>query len=193
MNDFLQTIFNLLNENKKLPYYQAERRIDIFINFFLEDIIRQHTIFTDAIYVAAEFPLKKAEKSDHAAHIDYLMYSKIHNRMLFVELKTDNRSFKEDQISFYDSDNQFLSWYQKMNLIKMKKFDHKKRELINVIEQKVGDITDKMLVEAVILQPSIDATLRNSKWHYVELNHLTIKTEFQEEWDLFEKWVLSRL
>jgi hypothetical protein len=37
---FTKEIFKLLGENKKLPAYQAERRIDIFINIFLEDILK---------------------------------------------------------------------------------------------------------------------------------------------------------
>ena len=37
--NFLEEIFKLLIENKTMPYYQAERRVDIFINLFLAEIL----------------------------------------------------------------------------------------------------------------------------------------------------------
>ena len=53
-SDFLTKVFELLNKNQELPYYQAERRIDIFVNLFLEDIVLQKTKFVDAKFITVE-------------------------------------------------------------------------------------------------------------------------------------------
>lgn len=39
---FLDILFELLAKNNALPNYQAERRIDIFINHFLERILTEY-------------------------------------------------------------------------------------------------------------------------------------------------------
>lgn len=107
---FLDKIFYQLSNNISFPYYQAERRIDIFINFFLEDIVQQHTKFKNARFVAAEFPLVKSESSAHAAHIDYLMVDEAANTILMIELKTDNGSYDQSQILFYLKHLTFEGW-----------------------------------------------------------------------------------
>ena len=132
----LEKVFELLNDNKKLPYYAAERRIDIFINFFIEDIVRQHTCFTDAVYVAAEFPLKKGPSTDRAARIDYLMVSHMSKSVLLVELKTDDETYKTKQIAFYLKYENFKQWHDEFDTIKMKRFKNKKEALKKVIKNR---------------------------------------------------------
>jgi len=104
---FLIDLLNLLAENKKFPAYQAERRIDIFINFFLVDILK-HEIGKrqkdfQVAFIAPEFPLKK-QGNNQSTNVDYLcvLEDKLGNKkILFVELKTDSSSFDEDQLKTY--------------------------------------------------------------------------------------------
>jgi hypothetical protein len=189
---FLEAVFGLLHNNKRFPYYQAERRIDIFINFFIEDIIRQHTMFRDAIYVAAEFPLKKGE-TDHAAHVDYLMYSKEYKRALFIELKTDDKSYEEDQIIRYASEEGFLKWYEKMLDIKMNGYKEKKQYLIHQIQILIGAITEDLLVETIILKPTVDMHPKDAKRHFIALKGLDVNTAFHDEWLVLKNNVLNEL
>ena len=190
---FLERIFKMLNNNKSFPYYQAERRVDIFINFFLEDIIQQHTKFKDAIYVAAEFPLKKNSDTDHAAHIDYVMYSESLKCILFVELKTDNKSFDKKQIKFYNHEPNFLYWFNEMKKIKMNRFKDKKDFLLEIIDDKIGVITEDLTVQTVVLIPSFYEKNKESNCHIIQLNDIEIETSFQTEWKLFKEMILSKL
>lgn len=93
----LNSIFNILIENKKFPNYQAERRIDIFINYFLEKILREY-LGKSIEYVCPEFPIKK-EGSNLSTKLDYLCKSE--DEIIFVELKTDASSLKAEQAEIY--------------------------------------------------------------------------------------------
>jgi hypothetical protein len=99
---FINELFALLAANKKFPSYQAERRIDIFINFFLEDILTHHFPGSEVSCIAPEFPLKK-ESSNQSTNVDYLCVRKTgqEQRILFVELKTDTASFDKKQFETY--------------------------------------------------------------------------------------------
>lgn len=101
--NFTKEIFILLLENKKFPAYQAERRIDIFINFFLEDILKHYDPKADYKFIAPEFPLRKVS-SFQSTKVDYLCLkenSSGENEILLVELKTDVGSFDEEQCRIY--------------------------------------------------------------------------------------------
>jgi hypothetical protein len=102
-NAFVEELFKLLADNKKFPAYQAERRIDIFINFFLEEILENHFQGSKVTYVAPEFPLKK-DKGNQSTNVDYLCVKKEENgkkKILFVELKTNADSFDAKQCGIY--------------------------------------------------------------------------------------------
>ncbi len=200
MNEtFLRKIFSLLSGNQQFPYYQAERRIDIFINFFLEDIIRQHTEFKDAIFVAAEFPLKKNEKTDHAAHIDYLMYSQSKSTVLLVELKTDDSSFDSNQIDFYLNHEYFEDWYKKFESIKLNRHKTLKEYLQEVIKERIGSDLQNIKTAVIILKPTLvkgdydKLKCDHNRITFIPLKDLNIETEFQQEWNLLKEVVLARL
>ena len=94
-----QAMLELLNDNKRLPYYAAERRIDLFINFFIEDILTAY-YGEEVKFIAPEFPLKVL-KNNQAKKLDYLCMFKNTKQPIFFELKTDVLSFKSDQAGFY--------------------------------------------------------------------------------------------
>ena len=101
--EFLERVFKLLNDNSKLPKYQLERRVDIFINIFLEDILTNY--FNDGSkvkYICPEFPFKK-EGNRQSTNVDYLCSkeSEGNKEIIFVELKTDKRSFDSSQLEIY--------------------------------------------------------------------------------------------
>lgn len=100
---FTKEIFSLLSENKKFPAYQAERRIDIFINLFLEVILKHYDSKADYKFIAPEFPLRKVS-SFQSTKVDYLCLkenSSGEKEILLVELKTDVGSFDEEQCRIY--------------------------------------------------------------------------------------------
>lgn len=93
----LEGIFKLIINNKALPNYHAERRIDIFINYFIERILSSY-LGKETIFICPEFPLKKAD-TNQSTKLDYLC--KTENEIIFVELKTDAFSLKTVQANIY--------------------------------------------------------------------------------------------
>jgi hypothetical protein len=69
-NTFLENLFKLLTTNKEFPNYQAERRIDIFINYFLAEMLTNY-MGKKVEFVCPEFPLKKAD-NNQSTKLDYL-------------------------------------------------------------------------------------------------------------------------
>lgn len=96
-NNVLSKIFKLITENKMFPAYQAERRIDIFINIFLERILTEY-LKEKTTYLCPEFPLK-SENNNRSTRLDYLC--KTATQPVFVELKTDADSLRDNQALKY--------------------------------------------------------------------------------------------
>ena len=111
---FTESIFELLLENKSLPYYQAERRIDIFVNLFLSEILNYSLKKTGIQYVLPELPLKK-EMGHRSTKVDYLCFDSNEKIIYFVELKTDSNSFKGGQLDIYQA---YKTWEQCQSDIK---------------------------------------------------------------------------
>jgi len=97
-NDFLQLV-ELLRENKKLPYYAAEVRIDLFINFYIEKKLSSY-FGEKVLFVAPEFPIrhKDTNKADRA---DVLCMFALSKRPIIVEIKTDCKSYQDNQFEKY--------------------------------------------------------------------------------------------
>lgn len=94
-----KAMLNLLDKNRLMPYYAAERRIDLFINLFLEEILTAY--YGEKVnFVVAEFPLKHA-LNNQADKLDYLCAFNKTKQPIFVELKTDSISFKCKQAAYY--------------------------------------------------------------------------------------------
>lgn len=105
-NGFLNAIINLLEKNKSFPNYHAERRIDIFINFFMKDILTEY-LEKEVKFICPEFPLKK-EEGNLSTKLDYLY--KTNDEVVFVELKTDVKSFDIDQMNYYFHHRTWKPW-----------------------------------------------------------------------------------
>lgn len=111
-SSYLQGIFDCLEQFKNLPTYQFERRIDAFLLPYLEPAInnKYKDYANDFKLIYPEFPLwpKKKEKDEldksakRSVYVDYVMYSKQKNLVLFVELKTDKKSVSKSQIETYE-------------------------------------------------------------------------------------------
>jgi len=98
-NVVYKAMLELLDKNRLMPYYAAERRIDLFINLFLEEILTAY--YEEKVnFVVAEFPLKHA-LNNQADKLDYLCAFNKTKQPIFVELKTDSISFKCKQAAYY--------------------------------------------------------------------------------------------
>lgn len=115
------TTKNLLLELQKLPKYQLERRIDIFVLEKLSAVFTSK-FGTDTHFVYPEFPLQslenipkdakidnnlkqvveslKVRNTNHNTNVDYLLATK--DTFYLVEFKTDSKSFSHtEQLLYY--------------------------------------------------------------------------------------------
>ena len=159
---FTESIFELLLENKSLPYYQAERRIDIFINLFLAEILNHSLKKTGIQYLLPELPLKK-EMGNLSTKVDYLCFDRNEKTIYFVELKTDSNSFKGGQFDIYQT---YQTWGQCQSdikaITKISKAKHKFEKLnkklhsLNLLDES----SSSYKVNIVYIAPE-SGTLRN--------------------------------
>ncbi len=98
----IDRLFDLLDDWRKLPAYQLERRADIFFALYLNQILEKfYGLKVDL--VIPEFPVrvgeisKKLPELNKSFKIDYLVFSESAQRVLLIELKTDQRSLREKQ------------------------------------------------------------------------------------------------
>lgn len=167
MTETLQGIFDLLISNKSFPNYQAERRVDIFINYFSKKILDSF-LQEETTFVCPEFPLK-LKQSNRSTKLDYLYATA--SQPIFIELKTDTFSLKQSQAESYLS----CSWntcvsdlYQiAENTSKSyrKKYDH----LIAKIEE-LKFSNQNPAIRVVYLSP-----LEKDKDPFTNLKYLKIK------------------
>jgi len=98
----IERLFDLLDDWRKLPAYQLERRADIFFALYLDRILEKlHGIKIDLI--VPEFPVRvgeivdKRREQNMSFKVDYFAFSNNAQRVFLIELKTDQRSLRNKQ------------------------------------------------------------------------------------------------
>jgi hypothetical protein len=97
----LDELFDNMDAWRHLPSYQLERRADIFFSIYLSDLLYdKFDVIIDG--VLPEFPvrigtIRAPSNSNQSYRIDYLVKVKDANRVILVELKTDNGSRRTNQ------------------------------------------------------------------------------------------------
>jgi hypothetical protein len=97
----IKLLFDNLDRWRHLPAYQLERRADIFFSIYLPEIM-QMKVGCEPSLVIPEFPVHipaiyPDAKTNLSFRIDYLAVFKDPQRLVFLELKTDPRSKREEQ------------------------------------------------------------------------------------------------
>jgi hypothetical protein len=187
---FLEEIFSLLKRNKLLPNYSAERRIDIFINFYLEEILN-HFLGSDSIkFILPEFPLKK-ENNNQFTQIDYVCFDTKKRIIYFVELKTDENSVKPLQYATYNS---YTNWSRCFNEFKtIKEVPHRKKIYIekykkaNEILETNGLCGIDCPIKIVYISPIKFPAPNISIITFEQLMHFT-PNKYQDEWKLLSDY-----
>jgi hypothetical protein len=101
----IQKIFGLLDDWRKLPAYQLERRADIFFAIYLDKIIKSKYNKTVKIIIP-EFPVRAGEvvvnhkRPDLSFKIDYAVLCDDDKTVYLIELKTDQSSRRPEQDSY---------------------------------------------------------------------------------------------
>ena len=106
----LNELFSNLDSWRHLPAYQLERRADIFFSIYLPDLLfGKFGVQVEG--VLPEFPVRKGTIGPESTgnlsdKIDYLIKVKDTNRVIFVELKTDENSRRSDQDRYLEKAKQ---------------------------------------------------------------------------------------
>lgn len=201
---FLEAIFDLLLSNKSLPYYSAERRIDIFINIFLAEILNHKLKKKGIIYLLPELPLKK-EKDHKSTKVDYLCFDKYKKIIYFVELKTDVKYFSTRQLVIYKKYETWGKCQSEIKAIAGKSKEKQKFEELNkrLQAEKLLDHTSKeYTIEIIYLAPESESIRKKIKSvddknniTYISFGELADfkSTSYQREWEFFYKNFLTQI
>jgi hypothetical protein len=100
--DPVAEIFDRLDEWRRFPNYQLERRADIIFSLYLAEVLEARLGVPMRSELAPEFPVRIGTiyphlKTNASKKIDYLALSASGAESVFVELKTDGTSLNEPQ------------------------------------------------------------------------------------------------
>ena len=94
----LSDVFQHLDKWRLLPGYQLERRADIFFSLYLPRVLEEKVSEIKPV-VVPEFPVRKTD-SNRSVKIDYIAVTADRRELLLIELKTDPRSIRKEQIEY---------------------------------------------------------------------------------------------
>lgn len=93
-------ILSRLEDWRGFPKYALERRLDIFLTPYLASYVGER-MESPVELVAPEFPLKR-DGDARSTNVDYLLHRGGRRpAWVFLELKTDARSIKPEQLALY--------------------------------------------------------------------------------------------
>ena len=103
--DMISRMLEQVDDWRHLPAYQLERRVDVLFGMLLPTVIgAKFEVNPDDCRVIPEFPLHKGKlegsDSNQSGNVDFAVFFEKGNRkhLCLVELKTDQKSIKENQI-----------------------------------------------------------------------------------------------
>jgi len=101
----INKLFDRLDDWRRLPSYQLEKRVDIFFAIYLPLIFKEHFNET-VIDIIPEFPIRVGTFNDDnnlnlSFKADYALFTES-KKVYLVELKTDNGSTREKQNEYYN-------------------------------------------------------------------------------------------
>ncbi len=113
--DVINYLFDKLDNWRHHPKYQLERRVDLFFSLYLKEVLKEkfkdEKDFCMADVLIPEFPVRKGtirkEFKEHphrnmSYNIDYLTTCKDSKNIIFVELKTDQKSINKRQTDYLE-------------------------------------------------------------------------------------------
>jgi hypothetical protein len=101
---FVRALMLHIIKQVNVPKVQVERVVGPILGMFIADVLSAK--FQDSIeMISPEFPLRKTSLNDgetcQSTNIDWLLYSNTHDEFVFLELKTTDTTYKQDQAKIY--------------------------------------------------------------------------------------------
>jgi hypothetical protein len=102
---FIKDLMDHIMEGVMIPKAKIELAVGPILSMFLEDVLTatlrdDPALSGSIVMICPEFPLKKPDNMQ-STNIDWLMYNKDRQQLLFVELKTSDTSFNFIQNAIY--------------------------------------------------------------------------------------------
>lgn len=188
---FLEQLLKLLSTNRNFPKYQHERRIDLFFNFFLPEILDAE-YKTPIDFVIPEFPLKKPSSS-LTTNIDYFAYSSKDNLIYLCEFKTTAESFDEQQLEryFQAQEDGWSTLFEDIEAVSSStapRHREKYAELIKTVQAIPADVDLRVVyIAPEATRSKLDAFVSKKGFTFLSLESLAnlhIDTSFGDEWNL---------
>ncbi|MCX6250559.1 MAG: hypothetical protein NTX61_07400 [Bacteroidetes bacterium] len=194
-NEFLQKLVNLLEYNQKFPKYQSERRVDIFFNLFLPDIIQWHfgkDYHVDIII--PELPIKKDE-NHQSTNLDYFAICNDQHKGFLIELKTDVNSCSINQFESYlkvqsDGFDKIKTGIRQIYHATNKQYREKYAYLTSLLEPERTN--QDLLLEILYILPAAGkkklakvTRIQGQPVHFITLESLAdleVNGDFKDEW-----------
>jgi hypothetical protein len=171
MNENINKLFSHLDKWRHFPAYQLERRADIFFSIYLPDFLKSEKGY-DVESMIPEFPIRIGTINSQidinkSYKVDYLIKPRNHNRVLFIELKTDSLSRRTKQDDYLIAAKE-VGMYSLLNGLKniykdtysKNKYKHLLRELdlagfIRFTDERDFEIVDNEYeISIIYLQPN---------------------------------------
>lgn len=100
--DPITQIFDRLDRWRHFPNYQLERRADVFFSVYMREVLEINLGYQIREEFVPEFPVRigsigPCKSRNESFKIDYLLLSADGKQPVFVELKTDSRSRRDEQ------------------------------------------------------------------------------------------------
>ncbi len=99
----LQALFERLEYWRNFPGFQLERHVDVFISFYLKQVIEEKFNTPISDYLIPEFPINQhlivtsKNGGQWSNKVDFALPSKDLSDIYFIELKTDMKSKRTSQ------------------------------------------------------------------------------------------------
>lgn len=205
--EFLERLMQVIvDEGTQTPKAQVERYLSPILALFLEEVLKK-MFHKDYQMIVPEFPIRDGmiheNGTNQSTNIDYLMFNKTESKFVFIELKTDSKSFKLSQFDIYqelrnickNSHEIFgkqllnaLEIIQKHSIAK-KKYDYliEKLKVVPLLET----INDMEIIYIVPAKTELKKIKENKQdLHVVYFNDLPRElSAFSEEWKIILEYL----
>lgn len=203
--NFIEKMMESILEGTKIPKVQVERAISPIIGLFVDSILTEY-FSSDEKYsgkyelIAPEFPLKK--ENNQSTNIDYLLINPEKKILVFLELKTDLSSFREEQAEIYfghkskiheNSASILSSELEEIQKASIKKEKYMylaskcNKKYIEVMKQ-----TKELLIVYIVPESSKKRVTQINKVDFVLVFKdlpTNIETEYSNEWHIIHKYL----
>ena len=195
----------IVTEGTQIPKVQVERYISPILAVFLEDILYQ-LYKKEYKMISPEFPIRKgsidykSKRQNQSTNIDYLMYNKTDNKLVFIELKTDSTSFKSSQLEIYQKlqeiceNNTTQETFGELlinDLKKIKKASKFKSKYEYIISQLDNSFTLINKMEIIYIVPKNIINKVDGKQVLSFYNLPKKLNHFNNEWQIIRKYLVQ--